>query len=256
MKLTIYQEAQNIWKEISTDSKMVSVSAEVEIHKRLLNLFQVGDFYYYIFNLRRMDFDFISHDMEKILGYPIDQMSMPFFMQLIHPDDLHWFLAFEQQVVKFFNAMTHVEGAQYKVRYDYRIRRADNSYIRLLHQMLTIMPDENGVTTQTLCVHTDITHLKSEGLPVLSFIGMDGAPSYLDVKVNALLPLLPIEEKLTKQEKKILRYLIEGKLSKQIADILFVSTNTVNTHRRNMLRKTKMLNTAELIGAAIKGGWI
>ena len=56
---------------------------------------------------------------------------------------------------------------------------------------------------------------------------------------------------LTDREIEIVRFLLEGKSSKEIADKLFISKNTVDTHRRNILEKTKTKTTAELL-ASIK----
>ncbi|MBA5792761.1 response regulator transcription factor [Flavobacterium sp. xlx-214] len=56
--------------------------------------------------------------------------------------------------------------------------------------------------------------------------------------------------KLTKREKEILRLLIEGKTSNKIADELFLSPFTVDTHRKNILHKFKAKNVAELVSKA------
>lgn len=53
--------------------------------------------------------------------------------------------------------------------------------------------------------------------------------------------------KLSAQEKQIIRLIIEGKTSKEIADQLFISKTTVDTHRRNINRKLEIGNTASLI---------
>ena len=53
--------------------------------------------------------------------------------------------------------------------------------------------------------------------------------------------------KLTKREKEILRLLIEGKTSNKIADELFLSPFTVDTHRKNILHKFKTKNIVELV---------
>jgi hypothetical protein len=47
--------------------------------------------------------------------------------------------------------------------------------------------DEAGKILRTLNIHTDITYLKQEGIPVLSFLGMEGEPSYLDVASKNIL---------------------------------------------------------------------
>ena len=57
-------------------------------------------------------------------------------------------------------------------------------------------------------------------------------------------------------EKQILILLIEGKLSKEISGALGISKQTVDTHRKNMLHKKNLSNTSELIGKAIRYGWI
>ena len=52
---------------------------------------------------------------------------------------------------------------------------------------------------------------------------------------------------ITKREKQILLMIAEGKTSVQIAQELFLSNLTVDTHRKNMLQKFGVKNTAELI---------
>jgi DNA-binding NarL/FixJ family response regulator len=53
--------------------------------------------------------------------------------------------------------------------------------------------------------------------------------------------------RLSKQEKEIIRLIIEGKTSREIADELFISKTTVDTHRRNINRKLEISNSSSLI---------
>jgi DNA-binding NarL/FixJ family response regulator len=55
---------------------------------------------------------------------------------------------------------------------------------------------------------------------------------------------------LTKREKEILRMIADGKTSIEIADELFVSPLTIETHRRNLMQKFDMKNVAALIKIA------
>jgi DNA-binding NarL/FixJ family response regulator len=57
---------------------------------------------------------------------------------------------------------------------------------------------------------------------------------------------------LTDREIEIIQLLIRGKTSKEIAEELFISKNTVDTHRRNILEKTNLNTTAELIGLCLQ----
>ncbi len=88
----------------------------------------------------------------------------------------------------------------------------------------------------------------------MSYIGMEGEPSYLDVDVNSR--FLGKNDVLSSREREVLYHIAEGRLSKEIADLLSVSKHTIDSHRRNMLQKMKVANAGELIKKAIKEGLI
>jgi len=60
---------------------------------------------------------------------------------------------------------------------------------------------------------------------------------------------LPVP-RLTKREKQILQMVAQGKTSAMIADELFLSPLTVDTHRKNLLQKFQARNSTELINRA------
>jgi len=57
---------------------------------------------------------------------------------------------------------------------------------------------------------------------------------------------------LTEREKEIVRLLEKGMASKEIADALGNSVNTVNAHRSNMMRKLGCKNTLELVSYVLR----
>ncbi len=61
---------------------------------------------------------------------------------------------------------------------------------------------------------------------------------------------------ITRREKEVLQLIAEGLTNAQIAEKLFISIPTVNTHRKSILEKFGVKNTATLIGKAIKMGVI
>ncbi len=58
--------------------------------------------------------------------------------------------------------------------------------------------------------------------------------------------------KITQREKEILGYIVKGYTSPEIAEKLYISTRTVETHRANLLRKLKLKNTAALVRYAVQ----
>ena len=61
---------------------------------------------------------------------------------------------------------------------------------------------------------------------------------------------------LTTREKQVLTLVAEGKKSKDIAELLSISIRTVEHHRANIMKKTQIKNTAELIKYAIQKGYV
>jgi DNA-binding CsgD family transcriptional regulator len=255
MKSEIFnQEFNKAIKWFATESAPGLLKLELDFYKKLLNFFVIGDSYYFIMNHNSLAFELVSKEVKAVMGYDPSEFNIQFSNEKIHPEDLAWFLTFGNKIMEFFSQLPIEKLMKYKVRYDLRYRKKNGDYARILYQGVMIEHDKHGKILRTLNLHTDITHLKQQGKPVLSFIGMDGEPSYLDVAAKNI--FIESKEDLTKREKQVLKLLIEGKLSKEISSILKISKQTVDTHRKNMLRKKNLNNTGELIGKAMRYGWI
>jgi two-component system, NarL family, response regulator NreC len=63
-------------------------------------------------------------------------------------------------------------------------------------------------------------------------------------------------ELLSTREKEILQILASGKTNREIAELLFISVATVETHRNNIFQKLHLHNLAELILYAVRKGLI
>lgn len=61
---------------------------------------------------------------------------------------------------------------------------------------------------------------------------------------------------ITRREKEVLQLIAEGLTNAEVSEKLFISVSTVNTHRKSLLEKFEVKNTATLIGKAIKMGLI
>lgn len=77
--------------------------------------------------------------------------------------------------------------------------------------------------------------------------------TYFDTNIH-----LPTTEKnssksvLSKREKEILDLIARGKTSHEIADELFIGKSTVDTHRKNMIRKLSLSGAGELLRYALE----
>jgi DNA-binding CsgD family transcriptional regulator len=236
----------------------------IEENKAILNLLQenklylflVGKSYFFISDIKNSSTGNFSKGTFDVLGYDSEDMSLEKMLSMVHPADLPIIIGFESKVMEFFSELPVEKMFKYKVRYDFRMQHKLGHYVRLLQQVITIETDENGAIIKTMGIHSDITDLKNEGLPVLSFIGLDGEPTYENVQVEGKFSFLKPDERFSPREKEILNKLIQGKTSEEIAKELFISKETVNTHRRNMLSKCDVKNTMELVNRSVKNGWV
>ena len=64
------------------------------------------------------------------------------------------------------------------------------------------------------------------------------------------------EINITTREAEILRLIADGLTSQEIANKLYISVRTVDTHRANLMQKLKVKNTAALVRFAIENGYV
>lgn len=252
MELNAYNEMQKIWSNITTAENVRDHTFDPESFKKLLDIFHVGQYYYFIVNVRKVEYEMFSPEVETVLGYTPEQMTMPFITSKMHPEDLLHYLNFEVAITNFFNKISGEKLFKYKVQHDFRVQKANGEYIRVLNQFVIIQHDAENV--RTFVVNTDITHLKKDPRPVLSFIGLDGEPSYFNVDVENIFN--HTKELFSKRELDVVRLLAKGKSSGEISNALNISKYTVDSHRKNMLRKTGAKSTNEIISIAFNNGWI
>lgn len=70
--------------------------------------------------------------------------------------------------------------------------------------------------------------------------------------VNTIFQTMGEMPRLTKREKQILQQIVSGKTTNAIAEELFISPLTVETHRRNLMKKMNAPNVATLVKIAIE----
>lgn len=73
---------------------------------------------------------------------------------------------------------------------------------------------------------------------------------YMSDEVSRVLRQQDNDIVLTRREKEVLELIAEGMTNNEIAEKLFISASTVDTHRKNLLAKLEAKNTASLVRIA------
>lgn len=78
------------------------------------------------------------------------------------------------------------------------------------------------------------------------YLSLDINSIDLNTAINSDVP------EVSRREKEVLQLIVDGLTNPQIAEKLFISLHTVDSHRKNLLAKFNVSNTASLIRIAIK----
>lgn len=260
------QIAVDIWKSHSNylGKKSVDLKA-ANVTEYLANLFCPGPSYYYIIDSPTLTLDLASESMNDILGFDPKEFQINQFVDIIHPDDVAFFLRCEDVVAYFLkNCILPENMVNYKISYCLREKTKSGDYRLFLLQTVTMKTTEDGALLKVFGTHSDISHITTTNNYKLSLIGLNGQPSYLEIDVfddHVFDDFKPYQFHLdnpafTKREIEIIKLLAEGLSTDAISEKLFISPKTVLTHRKNILNKSGLKNTIEVVADCIRKGYI
>lgn len=229
----------------------IVLEAESKIKNKLAKISS----YYFIFDTNHNLFDYVDKNISQILGFKRKEITVEFYLSLIHPDDLHSILNHEVHLQKFLATLPSGKRKNYIFRSDFRLKNSAGNYIRILQESMIYELNKNGSIAKLIINHKNIVGLRLMDNCSLSFIGLDGEPSYFNV-VNERSFTQDNDVILTKREMEILALLAEGLTNAEIAERLFISVHTVGTHRKNIFAKTDSSSVLELILYAQEKDWI
>jgi DNA-binding NarL/FixJ family response regulator len=150
------------------------------------------------------------------------------------------------------------------------INLPDQSGLEVCRQLTDTYPGLKVLALTTLNEKSYVTRMMQQG--AAGYVLKNASPEelaealtrvragkkYFSEEVQDLLlqptPPVPAVPLLTRREKEVLTLIANGLTSQDIADRLFVSALTIETHRRNLLTKFKVNNTASLIRLAAQHG--
>lgn len=210
--------------------------AEVENSSvSVLDLYK-GKFIY----LRSKYIDKMGYDLNKALT-----QGPSYFYSLIHTDDLTLILDTNKRIYNFIQSLPIDEKKDYKVIQNYRVRNAQNKYIPFIMQVIPLELDKKGNIWLILMLDDLLPDKTKFDKVNRSLVNIRNGKKYLfncDISDE--------KSSLSTREIEILGLAAKGYASKEIADQLFISVNTVNNHRQKILEKTNAANTSEAVNYA------
>ena len=205
-----------------------------------------------LFDMSRREHVYMSPKFATMFGWDMEKAEAEgnaYSDSRIHPDD-HLSLMESGLYYMAFALKVPVEQRKdYKVYSDFRVLGSDGGYVRVVEQQSVLELDRRGNIWLALSL-LDLSPYSDLETPFrCRMINIKTGERYLfPPQAEGTLDLL------TMREKEILHLISKGLVSREIADLLFISVNTVNTHRQNIIGKLEVSNTSEAVRYALDLG--
>lgn len=175
--------------------------------------------------------------MADVLGIPMEErlsllpsLYEHFIFDRCHPEDLGKRHADEIAFLHYIATNSKPRHYRDNVLCNYlRVKDGSGEYRWVKHRMIPLATDKHGCLLLCACIYTLTTEEDRKAKFVNTRTG--------EVRV---LTNKDYEDVLSERELEVLRLIDLGMLSKEIADRLCISINTVNRHRQNILQKLKV----------------
>lgn len=195
----------------------------------------------------RHNYFYYSENMDEVYGFhnKMRLMDHNWFRSRFHPED-HIINVAALKAREFISKQPIEKRKDYKFTFEFRILNDDNKYIRLIAQNFILELDKKGAIwiDMKLFDFSPIQDIDKPGIAVFSNKNTREVIFTIEGKRE-------VESNISNREKQVLDKMAEGLRSKEIAEQLLISANTVNNHRKNIMDKLGASNSSEAIKIAM-----
>ncbi len=205
------------------------------------------------FDFYKRDYFYCSEKFNSIFGFcknSLPKVDHKWVRSRFHPED-YIINTGSMMALKIFYQQPVENRKNLRLIHEFRMKNDDNKWIRLMVQNDIMELDRKGNMWLDLKLwdFSPVQDLEAPGRFLLRnklsgkiLLALEGC------KLNGL--------DISSREKEILSMIAGGMQSKEIAEKLFISVNTVNNHRRNLIKKLNVSNSSGAIMQAMKLGII
>jgi DNA-binding CsgD family transcriptional regulator len=198
---------------------------------------------------------------EKIVPIKIEDFvnhSPEILFKNAHPEDIMRLFAFTNHWISFFMSLTAERKMNVRPTIYIRLLSPGNLYKWVMIQYAEHLLDADGNIAYGLTLITDISHIKKDGVAMMSVLDTsdESCQLFFCADGKAIAGMDEPLPKISQREIEVLRLLAAGNSSKQIAAELNIAIKTIDNHRQNLLLKTKTKSSAELVAYGINMGFI
>lgn len=239
------------WEKLFTEtfrkSLRVPFRGTLKVNDQVLELFDSANQFFFLADYSTLRMLYVSRNVEQVLGYKPTAYDFTNHFEIIHPDDRKAVFEIGKMVLnREMNYISGVSNRHVVLYMTYRAARSNGRYTRISLTVSRHIDPEGGI--YELAVIRDISHIHCGTKVSFSLLG--GRPFRELPEVHGEGPSI------SRREQEIIYHISQGYTSRRIAYELNISEYTVNTHRKNIMRKTGTRNLVDMLIYAATNGII
>jgi len=246
----VIKDIKSAYKDIFKSYYNASLEDHIKKIIELDTYLPYSSTFFCITNTQNLTFEYISKNMFACLGLDKDSLheqGMRYFWSRIHPDDVELWLKALNDLMNFtLSKVAFDDRIRMSYTWNYRIKNSKDVYVNVVQNTTPLEFDDSEKPVIGLA-HYTILEPEVKLQVCASAKVLNDNNEYETVYFNNFSQKL-LSDGVSKRERDIIRLLVLNYSSKDIARKLNISPNTVDTHRRNILKKLNISSTGELVG--------
>nr|WP_315148669.1 LuxR C-terminal-related transcriptional regulator [uncultured Flavobacterium sp.] len=230
------------FNETYSSTGFIGINRDDSLITEMEKMMENNSQFFFVADLIQMKILFTSKGSIKMIGVEPENVTPYHFFEATHPEDIERHSLGRTQLFKMAQELFIAQNGSALASSNFRILCADGKYKCLLFQCYLFYSEKPTKTVYVIQVHTNVDWCKKIQKENHYYAGNDlSLFRYPDEK------FLQIGSVFTKREFEIIKLIQLGFTTEQLAEKLFVSANTVNVHRGNILKKSGKTRFNELI---------
>jgi DNA-binding NarL/FixJ family response regulator len=261
----VHAHFRSLVTKIVSEEKLLNLSDNWQIIEELLKqdefnfLLKHINGFVLIFNYKTGYYEYFSDGIQSSLGYKPQTLTgeagINAVYNMIYPQQRDAFISvIMRDVLEYLSNHASPEtGMDYRYNCTLKLGNIYNEFFWFILDTVVLQTEDSGFPMRTMVTCTNIDQYKKDEALYYNVLKKDTDGIYQTVFQKSI-TVVSEEEKLSDRELKVLELIGKGFTNQQVANQLFISLNTVQTHRKNILKKTDCKGTAELTKLAFARG--
>ncbi len=230
------------WLSVTQNTEInKNIQGFIESAKSALNILANTRVAAFIYDYERGNYAYFNSYFPELMNTTserIEEIGIRIMQESVHPEDFIKCLSITRRSLAVFDLMKDDEKESTQLRLFFRIKRASGEYFWVMQSNRQVRWSKYAPTLDLAY----IVELFNDHHPMKVMAVLQTNSRNMNIFPDDDTVLL---SKLTMREMEVLRLASMGLSTKNIADKLVVSENTIKTHRHNLIKKLKVRNIVQ-----------